>query len=154
MAFQLTSSAFRNRERIPDRYTCVGQDVSPPLSWSDAPAGTRSFALLCDDPDAPSGTWHHWAMFDIPATTASLPEGFATSEQARKLRHAINDFRRNTYGGPCPPPGHGVHHYYFRLLALDVERLDLGSKAGSRDVETVAAPHVLGMAVLIGTYSR
>jgi Raf kinase inhibitor-like YbhB/YbcL family protein len=154
MAFQLSSTAFNDGERIPDRYTCAGKDISPPLTWLGAPDGARSFALLCDDPDAPGGTWHHWAVFDMPADTNGLPEAYATDAKVGICRQAVNDFRRTGYGGPCPPPGHGVHHYHFRLLALAVARLDLGPKARCPEVEAAARPHLLGEARLTGTYSR
>jgi Raf kinase inhibitor-like YbhB/YbcL family protein len=154
MAFQLSSAAFKDGERIPDRYTCTGQDISPPLAWSGAPEGARSFALLCDDPDAPGGTWHHWAVFDLPADTRSLPEAYPTDATVGTSRQAVNDFRRTGYGGPCPPPGHGVHHYRFRLLALTVARLDLDAKARCLQVEAAARPHILAEARLTGTYAR
>ncbi|MFQ5775713.1 MAG: YbhB/YbcL family Raf kinase inhibitor-like protein [Kiloniellaceae bacterium] len=154
MTFQLSSTAFADGERIPTRYTCEGEDVSPPLAWSGAPEGTRSYALLCDDPDAPGGTWHHWALFDIPAETASLPEAYATDPQVGSTRQAVTDFRRTGYGGPCPPPGHGVHHYHFRVLALAVERLEVAPNPRCPDVAAAARPHVLAEARLVGTYSR
>jgi Raf kinase inhibitor-like YbhB/YbcL family protein len=154
MALTLKSSAFGQEQRIPDRYTCEGDDISPPLSWSGAPPRTQSFALVCSDPDAPMKTWYHWAIFDIPATTDHLDEGAASRVRAGGLRQAVNDFGRPGYGGPCPPKGHGAHHYHFHLLALDVPTLALPGKAHCRDVERTAAPHVLGEAVLTGTYSR
>lgn len=154
MAFQLSSAAFKDGKRIPDRYTCTGKDISPPLAWSGAPEGARSFALLCDDPDAPGGTWHHWAVFDLPADTRGLPEAYPTDATVGTSRQAVNDFRRTGYGGPCPPPGHGLHHYHFRLLALTVARLELGPKARCPEVAAAAQPHLLGEARLTGTYSR
>lgn len=154
MAMKLTSAAFADGQRIPDKYTCNGSDISPPLAWSGAPDGTRSFALLCSDPDAPGGTWWHWAVYGIPPGTAQLKEHYPTDPQVGETRQAITDFKRSGYGGPCPPPGHGAHHYHFRLLALDVERLDLSAKAHCRQVETAARPHVLAEALLTGLYSR
>lgn len=154
MALQLSSPAFDHGDRIPDRYTCQGADVSPPLAWSGAPDGTRSFTLLCDDPDAPAGTWHHWAVFDIPVATTSLAEGYPSDAQVETTRQAVTDFKRTGYGGPCPPKGHGVHHYHFRLLALSVDRLELGSNPRCQDVASAARPHVLAEAELVGTYSR
>lgn len=154
MAFSLQSSAFESGGRIPDRHTCAGENLSPPLEWSGVPPGTRSFVLLCDDPDAPGGTWQHWALFDLPADAMALPEGHARENPPGGPRQGVNDFRRSGYDGPCPPPGHGVHHYRFRLLALDAERLDLKDDAGCRDVEAAAAEHALGEVTLIGTYSR
>lgn len=154
MAMTLESSAFDNAGRIPDRYTCMGEDISPPLAWSGAPAAARSFALLCDDPDAPAGTWHHWAVFDIPAGWSGLREAFPKEARSEGVRQAVNDFKRSGYGGPCPPPGHGVHHYRFRLLALGADRLDLDAYADCRDIAEAARPHVIETAELIGTFSR
>lgn len=154
MAFQLTSTAFADGTHIPAKYTCEGADISPPLAWSGAPAETHSFALLCDDPDAPAGTWHHWAMFDLPADTTQLAEACPPETKDTAPRQAINDFKRPGYGGPCPPPGHGTHHYHFRLLALDVARLDLGPRPKCPAVKARAQDHIVGEAVLIGTYSR
>jgi hypothetical protein len=154
MSLTLTSSAFSHGERIPERYTCEGKDLSPPLSWSGAPEGTESFVLLCDDPDAPRGTWHHWAVFDISADTAALGEGYPTDAAVGRVRQAVTDFGRTGYGGPCPPPGHGIHHYLFKLLALNVARLELPAGARCEDVEEAAEPHVLARAELMGTYSR
>jgi Raf kinase inhibitor-like YbhB/YbcL family protein len=107
------SSAFDDRAAIPRRFTCDGENLSPPLQWSGTPAGARSFVLLCDDPDAPAGTWHHWAAYDIPPTTTELADDAA---QNTKMKQAVNDFRKVGYGGPCPPHGHGPHHYHFRPL--------------------------------------
>lgn len=154
MAFQLTSTAFKAGERIPRRYTCDGDDRSPPLAWSGAPAGTKSFALLCDDPDAPAGTWHHWSLFDIPFSVVHLDEGYSSRERAVQTRQAVNDFGNVGYGGPCPPPGHGVHHYHFNLLALDVEKLKLATRPRCSEVKRAAKARMLAMAELIGLYSR
>lgn len=154
MALTLTSSAFAHGERIPKRYTCDGEDLSPPLSWSGAPEGTMSFALVCDDPDAPMGTWHHWAAYDIPAEFSELEEGFPADARIGSVHQAFTDFGRTGYGGPCPPKGHGTHHYGFRLFALDVKHLELPAGAKCEDVEKAAAPHVLARAELMGTYSR
>lgn len=154
MSLSLTSEAFADGQRIPARYTCDGEDLSPPLAWSGAPPGTRSFALFCEDPDAPAGTWHHWAAFDIPAGTTRLAEGVPRAAQVGDLRQASNDFRQPGYGGPCPPKGHGVHRYRFRLLALDLEHLPVAGRPGCRDVARAARPHALASAELVGTYSR
>ena len=154
MAFELTSSAFVEDERIPRIYTCEGQDISPPLPWSGAPSEIRSFALLCDDPDSPAGVWRQWAAYDIPAERAGLPEGVATETRVGNVRQAINDFGRAGYGGPCPPLGHGIHHYHFRLLALDVGTLGLDEGVRCAEVGNAAAAHVLAEAELMGTYSR
>jgi Raf kinase inhibitor-like YbhB/YbcL family protein len=154
MAFQLTSTAFKAGEHIPRRYTCDGDDRSPPLAWSGAPVGTKSFVLLCDDPDAPAGTWHHWALFDIPSRLVHLDEGYSSHQRAVQARQAVNDFGDVGYGGPCPPPGHGVHHYHFKLLALDVDKLKLSERSRCTEVDRAAKAHVLATAELIGLYSR
>ena len=151
---RLKSSAFENDAEIPNVYTCDGDDCSPPLAWRDPPADTRSFVLLCDDPDAPGGIWHHWAAYDIPAGVQSLAEGAAQQSKALGFKQAVNDFRRPGYGGPCPPEGHGLHHYHFHLLALSVDRLPVGAHPTCPDVERAARKHALGEAVLIGVYER
>jgi Raf kinase inhibitor-like YbhB/YbcL family protein len=144
---QLRSSAFSDGEAIPRRFTCEGEDLSPPLHWSDAPAGTRSFVILCDDPDAPARVWRHWAAFDIPPDRVTLPAGAA-------VKQAISDFGRPGYGGPCPPRGHGPHHYHFRLLALSTDRLRVRRDPSCRDVEREARNHLIEEAVLVGLYER
>lgn len=152
MAFELKSPAFGYGEPIPRRYTCDGEDVSPPLEWTDPPAGTVSFALIMDDPDAPVGTWDHWVLFDIPADVRSLPEGVPPdAEPPQGGRHGQNSWRRLGYGGPCPPGG--THRYFFRLYALDTT-LDLPSGATKGDVLQAMEGHILGQAELMGTYSR
>ena len=153
MRMEIRSPAFASKTRIPDRYTCDGADCSPPLSWTGIPAAAKSLVVLCDDPDAPGGIWHHWAAFDIPPTLTSLPEDFANAPVA-SVHQADNDFGRSGYGGPCPPPGHGVHHYRFRLIALGVPRLGLRSGASCRQVELAARRHAIAEAELIGMYSR
>lgn len=149
---RISSSAFADGAAIPRRHTCDGEDISPPLAWSAAPADTRSFVLLCDDPDAPAGTWHHWAVYDIPADRSELPAGVAAD--AKGVKQAANDFRRPGYGGPCPPHRHGPHRYHFRLLALSVEHLALGPVPGCREVEREARKHLLAEATLVGVYER
>ena len=151
---ELRSSGFRNGATIPRRFTCDGEDVSPPLQWANAPAGTRSFVLLCDDPDAPAGVWHHWAAFDIPADQTELAEDAARHPAGKGFAQAINDFRKAGYGGPCPPHQHGIHRYHFRLLALSMDRLPVGAKASCREVEREARKHVIAEATLIGLYQR
>lgn len=150
---KLSSSAFQNGEDIPKRFTCDGENLSPPLAWSGAPAGTRSFALLCDDPDAPRGTWRHWAVYDLPPDRAGLPEGTGNGG-AKGLKQGVNDFGEDCYGGPCPPHGHGTHHYQFRVLALSTASLNLRPEATCNDVERAAAGHILAQATLIGHYRR
>ena len=154
MTMTLTSTAFADGERIPEIYSCDGADISPPLAWSGAPADVGSFALLCADPDAPGGTWTHWAAFDIAAETTGLQQDYPKDARVGEVRQAVTDFKRPGYGGPCPPRGHGLHHYHFRVLALDVERLDLPDDASFGDVVAAAAPHILAQATLTGTYSR
>jgi Raf kinase inhibitor-like YbhB/YbcL family protein len=151
-AFTLTSTAFANNANIPSKYTCdAGQtNPSPALAWKEAPAGTKSFALIMHDPDAPlAGGFTHWVLFDIPATTVELPEGF----QAGSVGVSGNSgFRRAGYGGPCPPSG--SHHYHFTISALDVATLGLQAGAAKADVEKAMQGHVLGTAELVGLYQK
>ena len=152
MAVQITSSAFSNGGMIPKRYTCDGTDVSPDLAWTGIPEGTRSLALICDDPDAPVGTWVHWVLFNIPPDETKLtadvgPEASLGSGAI----HGTNDFRRLGYGGPCPPGG--THRYYFKLYALDT-RLDLQSGATKAQVEDAMKGHILAEGRLMGKYKR
>ncbi len=150
----LTSTAFLDGAEIPREYTCDGNNMSPPLHWSDPPPETKSFVLLCDDPDAVEGLWRHWAAYDIPVDRnefhedAGLPEGF------EDFRHAINDFGDFGYGGPCPPHGHGVHRYHFRLLALDRAELSIRTHPSCEEVEKAARESVLAEATLVGLYGR
>ncbi len=146
---KLVSSAFADGAAIPRRFTCDGDDASPPLQWSGVPAETKSFVLLCDDPDAPGGTWHHWAAYDIPPDTSELAENAAGS-----FKEAVNDFRKTGYGGPCPPPGHGPHHYHFRLLALSTGHLRPQARASCRDIEREARKYAIAEATLVGWYER
>lgn len=146
----LHSPAFVNGEPMPRRFTCDGENLSPPLQWTGAPPATRSFALVCTDPDAPRGTFHHWAVFDLPATLAGLPEGQVPSG----IRGATNDFGKPGYGGPCPPRGHGSHHYVFELFALTVPRLDCGLQPTCADVARIARQNAGATARLTGLYAR
>lgn len=155
VAFILTSGAFAAGGAIPAQYTCDGADRSPPLAWSDTPAGTVTFALIVDDPDAPSGTWVHWLLFNLPAGTAALPEGVPKTDQPDGLGGALqgrNGFRRVGYGGPCPPPGR-AHRYFFRLYALDAQ-LPLKAGASREDVDRAMRGHVLAETTVMGTYAR
>jgi len=154
MAFTLTSAAFRDGTAIPVKHTCDGADVSPPLAWRGPPEGTRSFALIADDPDAPAGTWVHWVLYNVPAAVSELPEKVAKVESLDLdgARQGRNDFRRPGYGGPCPPPG-PAHRYFFTLYALDAP-LKLKAGAQKKDVDAALQGHVLGSAQLIGTYAR
>ena len=146
--FSLTSAAFQNGQPIPAQYTCDGGDQAPMLHWVDPPPGTKSFALVIDDPDAPGGTFRHWGVFDIPSSVRSIGGG------QRIGTDVINDFGKPGYGGPCPPKGHGPHHDHFKLFALDVERLNLSPSSKVVEVENEAAKHAIGEAELIGTYER
>jgi hypothetical protein len=153
MAFELRSAAFAAGATIPKQHTCDGADRSPPLDWSDPPAGTQAFALLCDDPDAPVGDWVHWVVIDLPAGARSLPEGVATGGAGPGGSvQGLNDFRRLGYGGPCPPRG-PAHRYYFKLYALDQK---LALKPGATKAQLLAAiqGRVLAHAELIGRYAR
>ncbi len=150
---KLTSSAFAEGKPIPIQYTCDGAAVSPPLVWSEIPAHTRSFALICDDPDAPGGTWVHWVIYGLPDTARELSERTATTEQLPDgARQGLNDFRRVGYGGPCPPPG-TPHRYFFKLYALDAD-LPLKPRATKAALLRAMEGHVLGAAQLMGTYQR
>jgi Raf kinase inhibitor-like YbhB/YbcL family protein len=151
---RLSSVAFADGSAIPRRFTCDDEDVSPPLNWSGAPAETRSFVVLFDDPDAPAGTWHHWAAYDIPTAHTVIEAGAAQHAERQGFKQAINDFQRLGYGGPCPLRGHGPHHYHFRLLALSVDRLALRKDPSCRNVEQEARKHVLAEAILVGVYER
>ncbi len=153
MAFTIQSSDFTNGGDIPRAFTCEGEDRSPALSWSGAPEGTKAFALIADDPDAPAGTWVHWVIFNIPAKAQSLPAGVEKKEQlADGSKQGRNDFRKVGYGGPCPPPGK-PHRYFFKLYALGSE-LTLPAGASKADVERAMAAHTLGKAELMGRYKR
>ena len=154
MALSLTSPAFDQGATIPKEYSCEGRDRSPPLTWSGAPEGTRSFALVCDDPDAPGGTFHHWAVWDIPAAWSQLDEGHGPESLSDGLKQAENDFGKPGYGGPCPPEGHGTHHYHFRLMALSEESLPVAPGASCVEVQEAARPYVLETRELIGVYER
>lgn len=154
MSMRLESPAFRHGDTIPKRYTCDGEDRSPPLRWSGAPAETRSFAILCDDPDAPGGTWSHWALYDVATDVTSLDEGYPTDPAVGATKQAVTDFGRSGYGGPCPPPGHGIHHYHFRVLALKVPTLDLPAGAKFSAVAEATQAHILAKGELMGTYER
>ena len=154
MSLHLYSEVFAQNEHIPPKYTCDGDDVSPPLEWAGAPEGTQSYALICDDPDAPGGTFAHWAVCAIPAEVTFLPGGHSDRNRPGTYTEGVNDFGRASYGGPCPPAGHGPHRYQFRLLALDTPALDLDGDAKVADVEAAARKHMLAEAELVGHYER
>ena len=153
MPLQISSTAFTAGEAIPRKFACDGPDVSPQLKWNDPPANTQAFALIMDDPDAPSGTWVHWVLYDLPANARELSEGVAKQEQLSSgARQGRNDFGKIGYGGPCPPPGK-PHRYFFKLYALDAK---LGLKAGATkaDVERAMKGHILAQGELVGKYGR
>ncbi len=147
MALQVTSQAFIEGGIIARKHTCDAENVSPPLTWSGAPPGTQSIALIADDPDASAGSWVHWVLFDLPGETTALPEGVKGIGI-----EGINDFRKLGYGGPCPPRGK-PHRYYFNVYALDTG-LGLKPGASKRDVERAMQGHVLAQGVLMGMYGR
>jgi Raf kinase inhibitor-like YbhB/YbcL family protein len=145
--FNLSSPAFQDSGLIPQKFTCQGENVSPELNWSEAPANTKSFALLMDDPDAPGGTFTHWVLFDIPAVTKQLAEG-----QPPIGTGGNNGLSQTGYMGPCPPSG--IHRYYFRLYALDVPSLNLKVGASRSEVEAALKNHVIGAADTMGRYEQ
>ena len=154
---ELTSSAFSEGQPIPRQHTCDGEDSSPPLRWTGAPEGTRTFALIMDDPDAPVGTWVHWVLYDLPADATELGRGLPKQEKldsgaTHGLCWGVSSFQRVGYHGPCPPPGK-PHRYVFKLQALDT-LLGLGPRATKDDVLRAAEGHVLAEARLVGTYRR
>jgi len=153
MALELKSPAFSHESQIPPQYTCEGKDVSPHLQWSGVPDGTKSLALISDDPDAPSKTWVHWVIYNIPAGTRELHHGFPHDPSLPDgIRQGINDSGETGYGGPCPPPGK-PHRYYFKLYALDCLLEIKGAVTKEKLLEAMKG-HVLGEAVLMGTYER
>lgn len=151
-SFAVKSASFAEGGTIPKRYTCDAADVSPALSWADAPDRTQSLALIADDPDAPAGTWTHWIIWNIPPGNA-LPEGTPKTDTLNDgSRQGKNDFKRIGYGGPCPPPGK-AHRYFFRLYALNA-KLDLKPGSTRDDLERAMKGRVLGQAELVGKYGR
>lgn len=148
----LETSAFSPGQPIPQKYSCEGADVSPPLTWSAPPPGTKSFALIVDDPDAPAGTWLHWLIYNLPPDARGLSEGVSKTPQAAGGVQGENDFRKSGYGGPCPPPGK-AHRYFFKLYALNAS-LQLPPGAGKSEVENAMRGHILSEAELMGTYRR
>jgi len=153
MAFSLTSPAFDEGQAIPRKYTGEGQDISPPLSWSNPPDGVKSFALICDDPDAPKGTWVHWVAWNISPDTTSLPEGVPPTEKTDAgIVQGNNTWPKIGYGGPMPPPG-PAHRYFFKLYALDTE-IALKPGATKEDLVKAMQGRILGEAQLMGTYKR
>ncbi len=149
---KLTSKAFEHKSIIPSQFTCDGQDISPPLTWSEPPADTKSLALICDDPDAPGKTWVHWVVYNLPPSCRSLPEAVPGGKKiASGGLQGISDFRKLAYGGPCPPGG--THRYFFKIYALD-RMLDLESGATKAELERKIKGHILEQGELMGYYSR
>ena len=153
---KLESPNFENQGDIPKKFTCDGSDVSPALAWSDVPEGTKSFALIVDDPDAPDPakprmTWVHWVLYNIPATAKSLPEGVIQSDLPKGTLQGLNDWKKPGYGGPCPPIG--KHRYFHKLYALDVVLPDLGQPTKAK-LEKAMEGHVLAKGELVGLYQR
>jgi Raf kinase inhibitor-like YbhB/YbcL family protein len=156
MAMTITSQAFSHNGDIPARYTCDGKDISPALDWSGLPEGTKSLALIVDDPDAPDPaapkmTWVHWVLYNIPSSTRGLEEAVQSKDLPEGTREGLNDWKRTGYGGPCPPIG--KHRYFHKLYALDVVLPDLG-KPTTKDLEKAMEGHILAKAELVGTYKR
>ncbi|MFC1932004.1 YbhB/YbcL family Raf kinase inhibitor-like protein, partial [Chloroflexota bacterium] len=153
MALSVSSPVFKGGESIPTRYTCEGQDISPPVEWNEPPVGTNSLALICDDPDAPVGVFTHWVIFNLPADSRGLPEALPAQPQlAAGALQGKSDFGRVGYGGPCPPPGR-PHRYQFTLYALD-QPLSLKSGASKQQVLEAMEGHILAQGQLTGTYQR
>ena len=156
MGLSISSTAFAPHGEIPVRFTCEGEDLSPPLAWAGAPAGTKGFALIVDDPDAPDPaaprmTWVHWVLYDLPASANGLPEAVAAAALPARTREGVNDWKRTGWGGPCPPIGR--HRYFFKLYALDTVLGDL-SRPTQAALEQAMAGHVLARAELVGTYQK
>jgi len=152
MSITITSTAFTEGSMIPRDYTCDGEDISPTLTWSGVPDGTKSLALICDDPDAPMGTWVHWVLFSIPAHIMELPAKIPPEKIIQNgAKHGMNDFRKFGYGGPCPPGG--THRYYFKLYALDTE-INLEAGITKAQLLKTMEGHILAEGQLMGRYSR
>jgi Raf kinase inhibitor-like YbhB/YbcL family protein len=153
MTIELTSIAFTDGEIIPKQHTGDGKDTSPPLKWSDPPSTTKSLALICDDPDAPRGTWVHWVLYNLPPEARELPEGVPTKDTlANGAKQGTNDFRNVGYGGPAPPKGN-PHRYYFKLYALDT-MLELPAKSKKAELEKAMQGHIVAEGQLMGRYGR
>ena len=156
MALVLTSGSFPDQGEIPKRHTCEGEDISPPLAWSGAPKGTKSFVLIVDDPDAPDPaaprmTWVHWVLYNLPPETSGLVEGAASTALPSGAREGLNDWKRTGYGGPCPPIGR--HRYFHKLYALDKILSDLAHPT-KEQLENAMNGHVIACAELVGTYEK
>lgn len=154
MALTLTIPAFMNQAPIPERFSRDGGNVSPGIEWQGSPAGTKSYALVVEDPDAPKRTFRHWAVYNIAPDVERLPEGAGSGGRGEAMRTATNDFGNARYDGPQPPHGHGAHHYHFELFALDVADLALPAHSRAQEVLTAARRHSLAFAEIIGTFER
>ncbi len=152
MSFTLSTKSFAPGGEIPRKYTCEGDDLSPELSWSEPPRGTQSFALIADDPDAPSGTFTHWVLYGLRAETRRLAEGASRGQLPAGASQGRNDFGKTGYGGPCPPPGK-PHRYFFKLYALDAN-LGLKPGASKQQLEQAMKGHVLAQSEVVGTFKR
>jgi hypothetical protein len=159
-AFTLTSAAFKNNAAVPEKYSfnamgCTGQNVSPPLEWKNVPAGTKSLALMVHDPDAPTGSgWWHWVVYNIPADATSLPEGATAATLPKGAVQGNTDFGKPGWGGPCPPPGSGKHHYNFTLFALKVDKIEVPPGASPAMVGFNVKANAIASAKLTGLFSR
>lgn len=151
MAFKVRVEGFAEGASIPRRWTCDGEDISPALEWAGEPSGTKSFALIVDDPDAPGGTWNHWLVWDIPASIHSLAEGIGEGSVGKS---GTNDFGRLGYGGPCPPRAKGPHRYFFRIFALDTSSIGLRSGAKRPALEKALRKHAIAEDAYMGRYGR
>lgn len=152
---RLISPDFKDGDVIPKRYSCEGDDMSPELKWESPPAGTKSFALIVEDPDAPMGTFTHWVVYDMPATFHELYRGMGNDRDLTDgIKQGVSDFGHTGYGGPCPPKGHGTHRYSFILRALDVTSLGLTEGATKQDVEKAMKGHILAETRITGVFRR
>ncbi|MEZ5356027.1 MAG: YbhB/YbcL family Raf kinase inhibitor-like protein [Bryobacteraceae bacterium] len=151
MSFTLSVNSLEEGGKIPSRYTCEGDNVSPPVSWKDCPAGTQAFALIVEDPDAPTGPWAHWILWNIPRSVSELPQDFHPTPPIEVGR---NGFGRQAYGGPCPPQGSPAHRYFFRLYALDADRLAMPSGATREQILPAIESHAIGSAHFMGLCGR
>lgn len=152
MALTLKSPAFADGERIPDEHARDGANLSPPLEWEGAPEGTKSFVLVVEDPDAPQGTFRHWAVYDLAPNKTGLEEG--AGRKGGALKQGANDFGNPSYDGPQPPKGHGPHRYLFRLAALDIGHLNVGPQQRAEAIWQAAQGSLVDQAQLVGTYER
>ncbi|MEZ0324146.1 MAG: YbhB/YbcL family Raf kinase inhibitor-like protein [Hydrogenothermaceae bacterium] len=154
MAMEVEIPVFKNGEIIPKIYTCEGEDVSPPIRWSNFPKEAKSFVIIMEDPDAPMGVFTHWIVYDIPTNINSLLENFPKKPQVEEIKQGINDFGKIGYGGPCPPKGHGYHRYYFKIYALNIEKIGLPAGAKRRDLLNRIRSHIIAEGEVVGRYKR